>query len=138
MPAGTTLLTWDVGLFRTCPAGGVNSSSPHSCTRLSMNMVVCQTQRYADIQGTAKLPFNLSKFRLLWQTTVGFRGRFPWPRKVSVVRREQIRVLIKTAAQGAAESSNTVKHIRKGLIVPILNRSQFATRPLCHNFDIQD
>ena len=24
---------------------------------------------------------------------VGFRGRFPWPRKVSVVRREQIRVL---------------------------------------------
>ena len=28
---------------------------------------------------------------------VGFRGRFPWPRKVSVVRREQIRVLIKTA-----------------------------------------
>ena len=29
---------------------------------------------------------------------VGFRGRFPWPRKVSVVRREQIRVLIKTAA----------------------------------------
>ena len=25
------------------------------------------------------------------------RGRFPWPRKVSVVRREQIRVLIKTA-----------------------------------------
>ena len=28
---------------------------------------------------------------------VGFRDRFPWPRKVSVVRREQIRVLIKTA-----------------------------------------
>ena len=28
---------------------------------------------------------------------VGFRGRFPPPRKVSVVRREQIRVLIKTA-----------------------------------------
>ena len=24
---------------------------------------------------------------------VGFRGRFPWPRKVSVVRREQIRML---------------------------------------------
>ena len=30
---------------------------------------------------------------------VGFRGRFPWLRKVSVVRREQIRVLIKTAAE---------------------------------------
>ena len=29
----------------------------------------CQTQRYADIQRTAKLSFNLSKFRLLWQTT---------------------------------------------------------------------
>ena len=28
----------------------------------------CQTQRYADIQRTTKLSFNLSKFRLLWQT----------------------------------------------------------------------
>ena len=31
----------------------------------------CQTQRYADIQRTAKLSFNLSKFRLLWQTASG-------------------------------------------------------------------
>ena len=39
---------------------------------------------------------------------VGFRGRFPWPRKVSVVRREQIRVLIKTAAQTAARVLQTL------------------------------
>ncbi|MBQ3314379.1 MAG: hypothetical protein IJG70_00280, partial [Kiritimatiellae bacterium] len=32
----------------------------------------CQTQRYADIQRTAKLSFNLSKFRLLWQTAEKF------------------------------------------------------------------
>ena len=33
----------------------------------------CHTQRYADIQRTAKLSFNLSKFRLLWQTTLVFQ-----------------------------------------------------------------
>ena len=65
---------------------------------------------------------------------VGFRGRFPPPRKVSVVRREQIRVLIKTApllghprcgrplvggyaqtaAQGAAKTAAELSEIDRG------------------------
>ena len=45
---------------------------------------------------------------------VGFRGRFSWPRKVSVVRREQIRVLIKTAAPAYAEASGGQARCRGG------------------------
>ena len=41
--------------------------------------------------------FHRVNYTIFAALRVGFRGRFPWPRKVSVVRREQIRVLIKTA-----------------------------------------
>ena len=52
----------------------------------------CQTQHYADIQRTAKLSFNLSKFRLLWQTThfprqIGRRPREPARRFCAQARR---------------------------------------------------
>ena len=48
---------------------------------------------------------NFFNYTIFAAGRVGFRGRFPWPRKVSVVRREQIRVLIKTAAQTAAQGA---------------------------------
>ena len=38
---------------------------------------------------------------------VGFSGRFPWPRKVSVVRREQIRVLNKNRTPARASALRT-------------------------------
>ena len=41
--------------------------------------------------------FHRVNYTIFAAVRVGFRGRFPPPRKVSVVRREQIRVLIKTA-----------------------------------------
>ena len=41
--------------------------------------------------------FHRVNYTIFAALCVGFRGRFPWLRKVSVVRREQIRVLIKTA-----------------------------------------
>ena len=41
--------------------------------------------------------FHRVNYTIFAALRVGFRDRFPWPRKVSVVRREQIRVLIKTA-----------------------------------------
>ena len=37
--------------------------------------------------------FHRVNYTIFAAGRVGFRGRFPWPRKVSVVRREQIRVL---------------------------------------------
>ena len=49
--------------------------------------------------------FHRVNYTIFAALRVGFRGRFPWPRKVSVVRREQIRVLIKTAAQTAAQGA---------------------------------
>ena len=42
--------------------------------------------------------FHRVNYTIFAALRVVFRGRFPPPRKVSVVRREQIRVLIKTAA----------------------------------------
>ncbi len=41
--------------------------------------------------------FHRVNYTIFAAVCAGFRGRFPPPRKVSVVRREQIRVLIKTA-----------------------------------------
>ena len=52
--------------------------------------------------------FHRVNYTIFAALCVGFRGRFPWPRKVSVVRREQIRVLIKTAAQLAAQTAARV------------------------------
>ena len=37
--------------------------------------------------------FHRVNYTIFAALRIGFRGRFPWPRKVSVVRREQIRVL---------------------------------------------
>ena len=37
--------------------------------------------------------FHRVNYTIFAAGRVVFRGRFPWPRKVSVVRREQIRVL---------------------------------------------
>ena len=43
------------------------------------------------------LGFHRVNYTIFAALCVGFRGGFSWPRKVSVVRREQIRVLFKTA-----------------------------------------
>ena len=85
--------------------------------------------------------FHRVNYTIFAALRVGFRGRFPWPRKVSVVRREQIRVLIKTAplpvhprcgrplVGGYAQSAPLPGHPLRGL-APLGGYAQGAARVL--------
>ena len=51
--------------------------------------------------------FHRVNYTIFAALCVDFRGRFPWPRKVSVVRREQIRVLNKNRTPARASALRT-------------------------------
>ena len=51
--------------------------------------------------------FHRVNYTIFAALCVGFRGRFPWPRKVSVVRREQIRVLNQNCTPARASALRT-------------------------------